>query len=72
MKVYVVGQGAVGTYLGELLRGIGNDVSYAPRDLAAVESVAADLVLVTVKAYDTPAAIETLRRALPAGSWPPP
>jgi 2-dehydropantoate 2-reductase len=68
MKVYVVGQGAVGTYLGELLRGIGNDVSYAPRDLAAVESVAADLVLVTVKAYDTPAAIETLRRALPAGS----
>jgi 2-dehydropantoate 2-reductase len=68
MKVYVVGQGAVGTYLGELLRGIGNDVHYAPRDLAAVEPVAADLVLVTVKAYDTPAAIETLRRALPAGS----
>jgi 2-dehydropantoate 2-reductase len=68
MKVYVVGQGAVGTYLGELLRGIGNDVSYAPRDLAAVEPIAADLVLVTVKAYDTLAAIETLQRALPAGS----
>ncbi len=64
MLVYVVGAGAVGTYLGELLRGIGNEVVYAPRELAAVEPVAADLVLVTVKAYDTPGAIETLRRAL--------
>jgi len=64
MKVYVVGAGAVGTYLGELLRGIGNDVVYAPRTLDAVEPVDADLALVTVKAYDTPAAIETLRRAL--------
>ncbi len=64
MRVYVVGAGAVGTYLGELLRGIGNEVVYAPRELAAVEPVAADLVLVTVKAYDTPGAIETLRRAL--------
>lgn len=67
MKVYVVGAGAVGTYLGELLRGIGNDVTYAPRDPAAVQPVDADLALVTVKAYDTPAAIETLRRALPQG-----
>ncbi|MBV8748980.1 MAG: ketopantoate reductase family protein [Candidatus Eremiobacteraeota bacterium] len=64
MKVYVVGAGAVGTYLGELLRGIGNDVVYAPRALDAVEPVDADLALVTVKAYDTPAAVETLRRAL--------
>ncbi|MBV8298021.1 MAG: ketopantoate reductase family protein [Candidatus Eremiobacteraeota bacterium] len=64
MRVYVVGQGAVGTYLGELLRGIGNDVVYAPRQLDAVEPVDADLALVTVKAYDTPGAIETLRRAL--------
>ncbi len=64
MKVYVVGKGAVGTYLGELLRGIGNDVSYAPRELDAVEPVDVDLALVTVKAYDTPAAVETLRRAL--------
>ena len=64
MKVYVVGKGAVGTYLGELLRGIGNEVTYAPRDLDAVVPVDADLALVTVKAYDTPAAIETLRRAL--------
>ncbi len=64
MKVYVVGRGAVGTYLGELLRGIGNTVLFAPRDPDAVVPVDADLVLVTVKAYDTPGAIETLRRAL--------
>jgi 2-dehydropantoate 2-reductase len=64
MKVYVVGKGAVGTYLGELLRGIGNEVVYAPRDLEAVEPLDAELAIVTVKAYDTPSAIETLRRAL--------
>ncbi len=64
MRVYVVGQGAVGTYLGELLRGIGNDVVYAPRNLDQVEQFDADLALVTVKAYDTPGAVETLRRAL--------
>jgi 2-dehydropantoate 2-reductase len=64
VKVYVVGAGAVGTYLGELLRGIGNDVTYAPRALEDVVPVDADLALVTVKAYDTRAAVETLRRAL--------
>jgi len=64
MRVYVVGAGAVGRYLGELLRGTGNDVVYAPRDLAAVEPYAADLAIVAVKAYDTAGAIETLRRAL--------
>jgi len=64
VNVYVVGGGAVGTYLGDLLQGIGNQVVYAPRSLDAVEPVDADLVLVTVKAYDTPGAIETLRRAL--------
>jgi 2-dehydropantoate 2-reductase len=64
VRVYVVGKGAVGTYLGELLRGIGNEVVYAPRELEAVEPVDADLALVTVKAYDTPGAVETLRRAL--------
>jgi 2-dehydropantoate 2-reductase len=64
MKVYVVGAGAVGRYLGELLRGTGNDVTYAPRDLAAVVPLEADLAIVAVKAYDTPGAIETLRRAL--------
>ncbi|HEX3549214.1 MAG TPA: ketopantoate reductase C-terminal domain-containing protein [Candidatus Elarobacter sp.] len=64
MHVYVVGRGAVGMYLGELLRGIGNAVTYAPRALDAVERVDADMVLVTVKAYDTAGAVETLRRAL--------
>jgi 2-dehydropantoate 2-reductase len=66
MKVYVVGAGAVGRYLGELLRATGNEVVYAPRDLAAVEPYAADLAIVAVKAYDTDGAIETLRRALGA------
>lgn len=64
MKVYVVGAGAVGRYLGELLRATGNDVVYAPRELSAVEPFAADLAIVAVKAYDTGGAIETLRRAL--------
>jgi 2-dehydropantoate 2-reductase len=64
MKVYVVGAGAVGRYLGEALRASGNDVSYAPRALDAVVPVAADLALVTVKAYDTPGAVATLQRAL--------
>jgi len=64
VKVYIVGAGAVGTYLAGLLRGIGNEVTFAPRDLDAVESVDADLAIVTVKSYDTLAARETLRRAL--------
>ncbi len=64
MNVYIVGAGAVGTYLGELLAGIGNNVVYAPRSLDAVEPVDADLAIVAVKAYDTDGAIETLRRAL--------
>jgi 2-dehydropantoate 2-reductase len=68
MKIYIVGAGAAGRYLGELLRATGNDVMYAPRDLAAVEPFAADLAIVAVKAYDTDGAIETLRRALGAGS----
>ncbi len=68
MKVYVVGAGAVGRYLGETLRAIGNDVAYAPRDPAAVAPVDADLAIVAVKAYDTGGAIETLRRALGEGA----
>ncbi|HTJ27169.1 MAG TPA: ketopantoate reductase C-terminal domain-containing protein [Candidatus Limnocylindria bacterium] len=64
MRVYVVGSGAVGTYLGELLRGIGNEVVYAPRALEDVTPVEAELALVTVKAYATSSAVETLRRAL--------
>jgi len=64
VRVYVVGAGAVGTYLGELLRGIGNEVAYAPRALEDVVPVDADLAIVAVKAYDTPAAVATLQRAL--------
>jgi 2-dehydropantoate 2-reductase len=64
VNVYLVGAGAVGRYLGELLRSTGNTVTYAPRDLASVEPVSADLAIVAVKAYDTESAIETLRRAL--------
>jgi 2-dehydropantoate 2-reductase len=64
VNVYVVGAGAVGRYLGGQLSGSGNNVTYAPRDLEAVVPVAADLALVTVKAYDTPGAIATLERAL--------
>jgi 2-dehydropantoate 2-reductase len=64
VKVLVVGAGAVGRYVGELLRGTGNEVTYAPRELAAVEPLTADLAIVAVKAYDTDGAIATLRRAL--------
>lgn len=64
MKVYIVGAGAVGTYLGDRLRAIGNEITYAPRDIEAVEPVDADLAIVAVKSYDTAAACDTLRRAL--------
>lgn len=64
MNVYVVGAGAVGTYLGDQLAAIGNDVTYAPRNLEDVVPVDADLAIVAVKAYDTEAAIRTLQRAL--------
>jgi len=62
--VYVVGAGAVGTFLGDRLRSIGAEVTYAPRDLASVEPYDADVAIVATKAYDTDGAIETLRRAL--------
>ena len=64
MKVLIVGKGAVGTWFGGRLAAIGSDVVYAPRELADVVPVAADLAVVAVKAYDTPGAIETLRAAL--------
>jgi 2-dehydropantoate 2-reductase len=64
MKVYVVGAGAVGRYLGDALAKIGNDVVYAPRDLEAVERIEADLAIVAVKSFDTIGAIATLNRAL--------
>ena len=66
MHVYVVGAGSVGTFLGELLRATGATIGFAPRALEEVVPVSADLAIVAVKAYDTPAAIETLRRALGA------
>jgi len=65
VKVYIVGKGAIGTYLGDLLAAIGNEIAYAPRALDRVQPVATDLAIVAVKAYDTEGAIETLRRALP-------
>ena len=64
MRVYIVGKGAVGTYLGELLQAIGVEVAYAPRLLADVTRYDADVAIVCVKAYDTAGAIETLRAAI--------
>ncbi len=64
MKVYIVGQGAVGTYLGDLLRGETTEIVYAPRNRAEVVPVDADLAIVAVKSYDTDAAISTLQLAL--------
>ncbi|MDQ6823766.1 MAG: ketopantoate reductase family protein [Candidatus Eremiobacteraeota bacterium] len=64
MKIYVVGSGAVGTYLGGLLQSLNLEVTYAPRDLDAVAPVDADVAIVAVKAYDTEGAVETLRKAI--------
>ncbi|MEO9170232.1 MAG: 2-dehydropantoate 2-reductase N-terminal domain-containing protein, partial [Candidatus Baltobacteraceae bacterium] len=64
MKVYIVGRGAVGTYLGDRLQSIGIEVAYAPRDLAAVTPFEADVAIVATKAYDTESAVETLRAAI--------
>ena len=65
MKVYIVGAGAVGTYLGDLLQSINVEVVYAPRSLDAVTPYDADVAICAVKAYDTDSAVETLRRAIP-------
>jgi 2-dehydropantoate 2-reductase len=67
MKTYVVGAGAVGSFLGSALERQGNEVVYAPRNHADVQPIQADLAIVAVKAYDTQAAIETLRRAVGEG-----
>src|SRR5579872_2498739 len=64
MKVYIVGAGAVGTYLGDLLQSINVEVTYAPREIERVAPVDADVAIVAVKAYDTDSAVETLRKAL--------
>ncbi|TAM76646.1 ketopantoate reductase family protein [bacterium] len=65
MRVYVVGAGAVGSYLGGLLADHGGEVMYAPRildEVVPVEQV--DLAIVAVKSFDTAGAIATLQRAL--------
>ncbi len=64
MKVYVVGAGAVGTYLGDVLQSINVEVTYAPRDIERVSPIDADVAIVAVKAYDTEGAIETLRKGI--------
>jgi 2-dehydropantoate 2-reductase len=63
--MYVVGKGAVGTYFGDLLARAGVEVEYAPRALSDVKPFDADVALITTKAYDTDAAVETLRKAIP-------
>lgn len=64
MKIYVVGKGAVGSYFGELLRSVGLEVEYAPRDIAEVAPYDADVALLATKSYDTDGAVETLRKAI--------
>ena len=64
MNVYVVGKGAVGTYLGQQLSSIGINVTYAPRNIADVAPISADVAIVATKAYHTVGAIDTLRKAL--------
>ena len=64
MKVYIVGRGAVGTYLGDQLESIGVEVVYAPRAFEEVTPFDADVAIVATKAYDTDSAIETLRKAI--------
>jgi 2-dehydropantoate 2-reductase len=68
VNVYIVGAGAVGTYLGDKLRSASTTISYAPRRLDDVARVDADLAIVAVKSYDTDQAIATLQRALGADS----
>jgi 2-dehydropantoate 2-reductase len=64
VRICVVGKGAVGTYLGDLLQAIGVEVSYAPRALEDVQPLDADVALVATKSYDTDSAIATLRKAI--------
>ena len=64
MRVYIVGRGAVGMFLGDRLQSIGVEVAYAPRELDDVTPFDADVAIVATKAYDTDGAIATLRRAV--------
>jgi 2-dehydropantoate 2-reductase len=68
VNVYVVGAGAVGTYLGEALRATGATVTYAPRKLDDVQPLPVDLAIVAVKSYDTESAIQTLQRVFGGNS----
>ncbi|HUA08409.1 MAG TPA: ketopantoate reductase C-terminal domain-containing protein [Candidatus Acidoferrales bacterium] len=64
MRVYIVGRGAVGSFLGDKLESIGVEVAYAPRSLDDVTHYDADVAIVATKAYDTAGAIATLRKAI--------
>jgi 2-dehydropantoate 2-reductase len=64
VKVYIVGRGAVGSFLGDKLESIGVEVAYAPRVFEAVTPYDADVAIVATKAYDTDGAIATLRKAI--------
>jgi 2-dehydropantoate 2-reductase len=64
VNVYIVGKGAVGSYLGGLLQSIGVNVEYAPRALEQVTPYDADVAIVAVKSYDTPSAVATLLAAI--------
>ena len=64
MKIYIVGAGAVGTYLGDALKSVNLEVEYAPRNHDQVVPYDADVAIIAVKAYDTHSAIETLKRAI--------
>ena len=64
MNIYIVGAGAVGRWFGDGLQQIGCEVAFAPRSLEAVMPTKADLAIIAVKAFDTPSAILTLKRAL--------
>jgi len=64
VKVYIIGKGAMGTYVGDLLRAVGVEVTYSPRNTDEVRPFDADVAIVATKAYDTDSAIEMLRRAI--------
>ena len=57
-------KGAVGTYLGDLLRAVSVDVCYAPRRLDLVEPYDADVAIVATKAYDTDGASRRCARPI--------
>jgi 2-dehydropantoate 2-reductase len=68
VNIYIVGAGAVGTYIGDKLRTASTTVTYAPRHIDDIKRVEADLAIVAVKSYDTDRAIAALQHALGANS----